>query len=126
MKDTSYAPGEVSIRWFHDGTLNAAANCVDRHAEKTPDRIAIIWEGDDPGEDRKFTYAELKSEVCRMANVLRSLGARRGDRVTIYMPMIPEAAFDHACLRAYRRHSLGSVRRLFAAGACWEDFRLLF
>ena len=107
VKDTSYGPGEVSIRWFYDGTLNVSANCVDRHAERTPDKIAIIWEGDDPAEDRKFTYAELKSEVCRMANVLKSLGARKGDRVTIYMPMIPEAAFAMlACARIGAIHSV--------------------
>ena len=93
VKDSSYGPGDVRIRWFHDGTLNVAANCVDRHAEATPDRTAIIWEGDDPAEDGKFTYAELRDEVCRMANVLRSLGVKKGDRVTIYMPMIPEVAF---------------------------------
>ena len=107
VKDTSYGPGEISIRWFYDGTLNVSANCVDRHAERTPDKIAIIWEGDDPDEDRKFTYAELKSEVCRMANVLKSLGARKGDRVTIYMPMIPEVAFAMlACARIGAIHSV--------------------
>lgn len=107
VKNTSYGSGEVSIRWFYDGTLNVSANCVDRHAEKTPDKIAIIWEGDDPAEDRKFTYAELKSEVCRMANVLKSLGVRRGDRVTIYMPMIPEVAFAMlACARIGAIHSV--------------------
>ena len=107
VKDVSYGPGEVSIRWFYDGTLNVSANCIDRHAERTPDKTAIIWEGDDPGEDRKFTYAELKSEVCRMANVLKSLGARKGDRVTIYMPMIPEAAFAMlACARIGAIHSV--------------------
>ena len=107
VKDVGYGPGEVSIRWFYDGTLNVSANCVDRHAERTPDKIAIIWEGDDPGEDRKFTYRELKSEVCRMANVLKSLGARRGDRVTIYMPMIPEVAFAMlACARIGAIHSV--------------------
>ena len=107
VKDTSYGPGEISIRWFYDGTLNVSANCVDRHAEKTPDKVAIIWEGDDPGEDRKFTYGELKNEVCRMANVLKSLGARKGDRVTIYMPMIPEVAFAMlACARIGAIHSV--------------------
>ena len=107
VKDTSYGLGEISIRWFYDGTLNVSANCVDRHAERTPDKIAIIWEGDDPDEDRKFTYAELKSEVCRMANVLKSLGARKGDRVTIYMPMIPEVAFAMlACARIGAIHSV--------------------
>ena len=107
VKDSSYGPGDVSIRWFYDGTLNVAANCVDRHAAATPDRTAIIWEGDDPAEDRKFTYAELKGEVCRMANVLRSLGVKKGDRVTIYMPMIPEVAFAMlACARVGAVHSV--------------------
>ena len=107
VKDASFGPGEVSIRWFYDGTLNVSANCVDRHAAATPDRVAIIWEGDDPSEDRKFTYAELKVEVCRMANVLKSLGAKKGDRVTIYMPMIPEAAFAMlACARIGAIHSV--------------------
>ena len=107
VKDVSFGPGDVRIRWFYDGTLNVAANCVDRHAEATPDRVAIIWEGDDPAEDRKFTYAELRTEVCRMANVLRSLGVRKGDRVTIYMPMIPEVAFAMlACARIGAVHSV--------------------
>ena len=107
VKDVSFGPGDVSIRWFYDGTLNVAANCVDRHAEATPDRVAIIWEGDDPAEDRKFTYAELRTEVCRMSNVLRSLGVGKGDRVTIYMPMIPEVAFAMlACARIGAVHSV--------------------
>ena len=107
VKDVSFGPGDVRVRWFHDGTLNVAANCVDRHAEATPDRVAIIWEGDDPAEDRKFTYAELRDEVCRMANVLRSLGVKKGDRVTIYMPMIPEVAFAMlACARLGAVHSV--------------------
>ena len=107
VKDVSFGPGDVRVRWFHDGTLNVAANCVDRHAEATPDRVAIVWEGDDPAEDRKFTYAELRDEVCRMANVLRSLGVKKGDRVTIYMPMIPEVAFAMlACARLGAVHSV--------------------
>ena len=107
VRDVSFGPGDVRVRWFHDGTLNVAANCVDRHAEATPDRTAIIWEGDDPAEDGKFTYAELRTEVCRMANVLRSLGVEKGDRVTIYMPMIPEVAFAMlACARLGAVHSV--------------------
>ena len=107
VKDVSFGPGDVRVRWFYDGTLNVAANCVDRHAEATPDRVAIVWEGDDPAEDRKFTYAELRDEVCRMANVLRSLGVKKGDRVTIYMPMIPEVAFAMlACARLGAVHSV--------------------
>ncbi len=107
VKDVNYGPEDVRIRWFYDGKLNACANCVDRHAERTPDKVAIIWEGDDPKEDKKFTYAELKEEVCRMANVLISLGVRRADRVTIYMPMIPEAVFAMlACARIGAIHSV--------------------
>ncbi len=107
VRDVSFGPGDVRVSWFHDGTLNVAANCVDRHAEATPDRTAIIWEGDDPAEDGKFTYAELRTEVCRMANVLRSLGVEKGDRVTIYMPMIPEVAFAMlACARLGAVHSV--------------------
>ena len=107
VRDVSFGPGDVRVRWFHDGTLNVAANCVDRHAEATPDRTAIIWEGDDPAEDGKFTYAELRTEVCRMANVLRSLGVEKGDRVTVYMPMIPEVAFAMlACARLGAVHSV--------------------
>ena len=107
VKDVSFGPGDVRVRWFHDGTLNVAANCVDRHAEATPDRTAIVWEGDAPAEDGKFTYAELRTEVCRMANVLRSLGVKKGDRVTIYMPMIPEVAFAMlACARIGAVHSV--------------------
>ena len=85
--------GEVSIRWFEDGVTNVAHNCIDRHLAARSDQVAIIWEGDDPGESRRITYRELHAEVCRMANVLRNRGVGRGDRVTIYMPMIPEAAY---------------------------------
>ncbi|HEX2019072.1 MAG TPA: acetate--CoA ligase [Aurantimonas sp.] len=92
VKNTSFAPGNVDIRWFEDGTLNVSANCLDRHLLTRGDQTAILWEGDDPAESRAITYRELHAEVCRMANVLLGNGVKKGDRVTIYMPMIPEAA----------------------------------
>ncbi len=92
VKNASWDPHNVSIRWYEDGILNVAYNCVDRHAARTPDKVAILWEGDDPSEQRAITYAELQDEVCRFANVLKAAGVKRGDRVTIYLPMIPEAA----------------------------------
>ncbi|WP_182087227.1 acetate--CoA ligase [Aureimonas sp. ME7] len=92
VKNTSFEPGNVSIKWFEDGTLNLSANCLDRHLLERGDQTAIIWEGDDPADSRRISYRELHADVCRMANVLRDLGVRRGDRVSIYMPMIPEAA----------------------------------
>ena len=107
VKNTSFAPGNVSIRWFEDGTLNVAANCIDRHLETRGNQTAILWEGDDPGESRSITYRELHGEVCRMANVLKGRGVKRGDRVTIYMPMIPEAAYAMlACARIGAIHSV--------------------
>ncbi len=107
VKNTSYAPGAVSIKWFEDGTLNASSNCIDRHLEARGDQVAIIWEGDDPAESRKITYRELHDEVCRMANVMRNRGVGKGDRVTIYMPMIPEAAYAMlACARIGAVHSV--------------------
>ncbi|MSO71389.1 MAG: acetate--CoA ligase [Alphaproteobacteria bacterium] len=92
VKDTSFDRHNVSIKWFHDGTLNAAANCLDRHLAMRGEQTAIIWEGDDPKQSKTLTYRELHREVCRFANALKSLGVRKGDRITIYMPMIPEAA----------------------------------
>ncbi|ALA17521.1 MULTISPECIES: acetate--CoA ligase [unclassified Chelatococcus] len=107
VKNVSYAPGEVSIRWFEDGITNVAYNCIDRHLETRGDQTAIIWEGDDPSESRLITYRELHDEVCRFANVLRNRGVEKGDRVTIYMPMIPEAAFAMlACARLGAIHSV--------------------
>jgi acetyl-CoA synthetase len=100
VKNATFGPGEVSIRWFEDGVTNVAYNCIDRHLDTRGDQVAILWEGDDPSEDRKITYRELHREVCRMANVLRNRGVEKGDRVTIYMPMIPEAAYAMlACAR---------------------------
>jgi acetyl-CoA synthetase len=107
VKNTSYDPHNVSIRWFEDGELNVAYNCVDRHADKTPDKPAIIWEGDDPKDSRTISYGELKREVSRFANVLVAKGVQKGDRVTIYLPMIPEAAFAMlACARIGAIHSV--------------------
>jgi acetyl-CoA synthetase len=99
--------GNVSIKWFEDGVLNASANCIDRHLATRGDQTAILWEGDDPGEDRKVTYRELHESTCRLANALKARGVKKGDRVTIYMPMIPEAAVAMlACARIGAIHSV--------------------
>jgi acetyl-CoA synthetase len=106
VKNTSFT-GDVSIKWFEDGTLNVAANCIDRHLETRGDQVAIIWEPDTPGPARHITYRELYDQVSRLANVLKSRGVRKGDRVTIYLPMIPEAAFAMlACARIGAVHSV--------------------
>jgi acetyl-CoA synthetase len=106
VKDVDYT-GDVRIRWYYDGTLNVSANCLDRHLAKRGNQTAIIWEGDDPGESKHITYKEAHEHVCRMANVLKSLGAKRGDRITIYMPMIPETAYAMlACARIGAIHSV--------------------
>jgi acetyl-CoA synthetase len=98
---------DVAIKWYEDGTLNASYNCIDRHLATKGDQTAILWEGDDPTEDRKVSYKELHEGVCRLANVLKSRGVKKGDRVTIYMPMIPEAAFAMlACARIGAIHSV--------------------
>jgi acetyl-CoA synthetase len=107
ISDVSYDKADLHIRWFEDGELNACYNCLDRHLEARGDQTAIIWEGDDPGRDLKITYRQLHQRVCRMANVLKQLGAKKGDRVTIYMPMIPEAAVAMlACARIGAVHSV--------------------
>ena len=107
VKDVSFAKDDLHIRWYEDGTLNACYNCVDRHLEKKGDDIAIIWEGDDPANDLKISYRELHRRVCKFANALKALGAKRGDRITIYMPMIPEAAISMlACARIGAVHSV--------------------
>jgi acetyl-CoA synthetase len=107
VKDVSYGLEDFHIRWYQDGTLNLAQNCLDRHLSQRGDRVAIIWEGDRPGESRKITYRELHADVCRFGNVLKSLGVRKGDRVTIYLPMIPEAAVAMlACTRIGAIHSV--------------------
>ncbi|WP_114858366.1 acetate--CoA ligase [Azospirillum brasilense] len=106
VKDVSYT-GDVHIKWFYDGTLNVSANCVDRHLATRGDQTAIIFEGDDPGVSRHITYKELHEQVCRLANVLKKNGVKKGDRVTIYLPMIPEAAYAMlACARVGAIHSI--------------------
>ncbi|MED5419970.1 MAG: acetate--CoA ligase [Pseudomonadota bacterium] len=107
VKDVSYAKDDLHIRWYYDGTLNACYNCVDRHLNSRGDQVAIIWEGDDPAVDLKITYRELHARVCRFANALKEIGAKKGDRITIYMPMIPEAAVAMlACARIGAVHSV--------------------
>lgn len=107
VKNTSYDHENVSIKWFEDGTLNVSANCIDRHLAKRGDQPAIIWEGDEPSDHKTITYSELHSEVCKFANVLKENGAKKGDRITIYMPMIPEAAYAMlACARIGAIHSI--------------------
>ena len=107
VKNASFEPGNVSIKWFEDGSLNVCANCVDRHLATRGDQVALIWEGDDPQMDVRITYKELYGHVCRFANVLKKLGASKGDRITIYMPMIPEAVYAMlACARIGAVHSV--------------------
>jgi acetyl-CoA synthetase len=107
VKNTSFDLHNVSIKWFEDGTTNAAYNCIDRHLKKRGKQVAIIWEGDNPKEDKKITYKQLHAEVCRFANVLKARGVKKGDRVTIYLPMIPEAAYAMlACARIGAVHSV--------------------
>jgi acetyl-CoA synthetase len=108
IKDVSFKADDLHVRWFYDGTLNVSANCIDRHLDKRGDQIAIIWEPDDPNADnRYFTYKELHAEVCRFANVLKGQGVKKGDRVTIYLAMIPELAFATlACARIGAVHSI--------------------
>lgn len=107
VKNTSFEPGKVSIKWYEDGTTNVAHNCVDRHLAKRADQTAIIWEGDNPAESKAITYRELHAEVCKFANVLKAHGVKKGDRVTIYLPMIPEAAYAMlACARIGAVHSV--------------------
>jgi acetyl-CoA synthetase len=107
VKNTSFAPENISIKWYEDGTLNVCANCVDRHLKNRADQVAIIWEGDDPTHDEKITYRQLHERVCKFANVLKANGVKKGDRVTIYLPMIPEAAYAMlACARIGAVHSV--------------------
>lgn len=107
VKDVSYDAKDLHIRWYYDGTLNVAANCLDRHLETRGDQVAIIWEGDEPTVDKKITYRELHEEVCKFANVMKAQGIKKGDRITIYMPMIPEAAVAMlACARIGAVHSV--------------------
>jgi len=107
VKDVSFAKDDLHIRWYYDGTLNACYNCVDRHLDDKGDDVAIIWEGDDPARDLTITYRQLHERVCKFANSLKALGAKKGDRITIYMPMIPEAAVAMlACARIGAVHSV--------------------
>ena len=106
-KNVKYSAKDVSIKWFEDGELNVSYNCIDRHAKKNPDRVAIIWEGDDPKETKKITYNELLLNVSKAANVLKKIGVKKGDRVTIYLTMIPELAYIMlACSRIGAVHSI--------------------
>ena len=107
IKDVSYQQKDFKIKWYYDGELNASANCIDRHLATKANQTAIIWEGDDPSQSKHITYKELHEEVCRLANGLKSLGAKKGDRITIYMPMIPEATYAMlACARIGAIHSV--------------------
>ena len=107
VKNTSYDPANVSIKWYEDGTLNVSANCIDRHLTTRRNQVAIIWEGDDPTQDEKITYGQLHERVCKFANVLKGNGVKKGDRVTIYLPMIPEATYAMlACARIGAVHSV--------------------
>ena len=107
VKNTTYEYPGVSIKWYEDGELNVSANCIDRHLESRGDQVAIIWEGDDPSVDKKITYRQLHEHVCRLANALKEQGITKGDRVVIYMPMIPEAAYAMlACARIGAVHSI--------------------
>src|SRR5690554_577367 len=107
VKDVSFAPEDVHIRWFHDGTTNASYNCTDRHLATKKDDTAIIWEGDDPSEHKHISYGELHEEVCRLANAMKANGVKKNDRITIYLPMIPEAAYAMlACARIGAIHSV--------------------
>jgi len=112
VKNTDFSPGKVSIKWFEDGTLNVAANCIDRHLATRADQTAILWEPDDPKDPaRHITYRELHEEVCKFANVLKKMGVKKGDRVVLYMPMIPEAAY--AMLASAR---IGAIHSIVFAG----------
>ena len=107
IKDIKYSSTDVKIKWYYDGVLNASFNCIDRHAKKNPEKIAIIWEGDDPSISKKISFKELLDNVCKTANVLKGIGVKRGDRVTIYLTMIPELAYTMlACARIGAVHSI--------------------
>jgi acetyl-CoA synthetase len=111
VKNTSFAKGNIDIKWFEDGVLNASYNCIDRHLAERAEETAIIWESDDGSESEHISFQKLHDEVCRLANGLKKLGVTKGDRVAIYMPMIPEAAYAMlACAR------LGAVHSVIFAG----------
>ena len=106
-KNVNFSHPDVSIKWFEDGVLNVSANCIDRHLETRGEQIAIIWEGDNPNDSKHVTYREMHTQVCKMANVYKNLGVSKGDRVVLYMPMIPEAAYAMlACARIGAVHSI--------------------
>ena len=107
VKDTSFSHDDVSIKWYEDGSLNVSYNCIDRHLEKNRDKVAIIWESDEPNLSKNITYGELYKQVCRLSNIYKELGVKKGDRVILYMPMIPEAAYAMlACARIGAVHSV--------------------
>ena len=107
IKDVKFSKKEVKIKWFYDGTLNASVNCIDRHLKKNANKTAIIWVGDDPSDSKKISYKELHKNVCKAANGLKSIGVRKGDKVTIYLTMIPELAYVMlACARIGAVHSI--------------------
>ena len=107
VKNVRYDKDNLSIKWFEDGTLNVSANCIDRHLKDKANQVAIVWEGDDPKDDKKITYQELHDETCRLANAMKARGVQKGDRVCIYMPMVPEAAYAMlACARIGAVHSI--------------------
>ena len=119
VKDANFAIDDFHIRWFHDGKLNVSSNCLDRHLKTRADKTAIIWEGDDPRVSQRLSYRELYERVCQCANALRSLGVVKGDRVTIYLPMIPEIAIPcshaHGSAPCIPWCSQASRRRRWAA-----------
>ncbi|MBA3326425.1 MAG: acetate--CoA ligase [Rhodobacteraceae bacterium] len=118
VKNTSFAYDDVAIRWFEDGTLNVAANCIDRHLANRAEQTAIIWESDDPAVSEHITYRELHAQVCKFANVLKALGVGKGDRIVLYLPMIPQAAYAMlACAR------IGAVHSIVFAGFSAEALR---
>ena len=107
IKNVKYSKNEVHIKWYEDGTLNASANCIDRHLKNKKNKIAIIWVGDDPKDTKKISYKQLHKEVSKTANALKELGIKKGDRVTIYLTMIPELAITMlACVRIGAVHSI--------------------
>ena len=121
VKNVSYDYGNVSIKWYEDGTLNASVNCIDRHLEKRGDQVAIIWEGDDPKDDAKVTYKELHENVCRLANAMKARGIKKGDVVTIYMPMVSKPPMPcwpaRASARSIPSCSAGSRPKRWRSGS---------
>ena len=120
IKDVKYSKSEVWIKWYEDGTLNASANCIDRHLKNKKDKTAIIWVGDNPKETKKISYKQLHKEVSRAANGLKNLGIKKGDRVTIYLTMIPELAITMlACARIGAIHSI--IFGGFSPDSIWQN-----